>query len=195
MDRIDAMKSELKDYRIDRPQEIMPRNEYLDTMGDLLVAALQTGLTNVGTLMVAPERWGTQTNYGSVFDGPRNHHSMTHNQTQWLEDLLTLDRFHVGVFARLVSKMEAIKEANGTTLLDNTIFTFGAGIGDGATHQYNDLPVVVAGGGGGKLKTGKHIHCESGTPLANLWLTQLNTLGIDRSSYADSNGRLSGILA
>ncbi|NNE92008.1 MAG: DUF1552 domain-containing protein, partial [Verrucomicrobiales bacterium] len=94
MDRIESMKTELAEHRVERPAEILPRNEYIHVMGDLMVTALQTGLTHVSTLMIAPERWGTQTNYEGVFDGPRNHHSMTHDQKKWLEDLLTLDRFH-----------------------------------------------------------------------------------------------------
>ncbi|MDC0275305.1 DUF1552 domain-containing protein [Verrucomicrobiales bacterium] len=195
MDRIDSMKAELSEYRVERPADHLPRNEYIHLMGDLLVTALQSGLTNVASLMVAPERWGTQTNYEGILDGPRNHHSMTHSQPKNLEDLLKLDRFHVSAFARLVEKMDQIEESDGSSLLDNTMFTLGAGIGDGSTHQYNDLPVVVAGGGGGKLKLGKHIHCERGTPLANLWLTQLQTLGVERESFADSNGLLKSILA
>jgi hypothetical protein len=67
-------------------------------------------------------------------------------------------------------------------------------MGDGTTHQYNDLPLVV-GGGGAKLKLGQHIHCKPGTPLANLWLTQLQALGIQRDSYADSTGLLDEIRA
>ncbi|OYW16809.1 MAG: hypothetical protein B7Z55_13795, partial [Planctomycetales bacterium 12-60-4] len=113
----------------------------------------------------------------------------------YLEELLKLDRFHVFAYARLLQRMDAIEEANGTTLLDNTIFTLGAGMGDGTTHQYNDLPVVVAGGGSGRLKLGTHLHCASGTPLSNLWLTQLHALGIDLKSYADSTGLVSEILA
>jgi len=120
---------------------------------------------------------------------------MTHNIGKHLEQLLKLDRFHVSAFARLLERMDGIEEAGGTTLLDNTIFTLGAGMGDGMTHQYNDLPLVVAGGGGGKLRLGSHIHCERGTPLANLWLTQLHALGIHRKSYADSTGTLTDILA
>ena len=68
-------------------------------------------------------------------------------------------------------------------------------MGDGTTHQYNDLPVVVAGGGSGTLKHGKHIHCARETPLANLWLTQLRCLGVERDSYADSTGVLREIMA
>ena len=91
--------------------------------------------------------------------------------------------------------MDSFEVAIGTTLLDNTMFTLGAGIGDGSTHLYNDLPVVLAGGGGGALKLGKHIHVGRKTPLANLWLTKLHILGDQRDRYADSNGTLSSILA
>jgi len=194
MDRIDSMKSELSAAQVKRPAEHLPRNEYIHLMGDLLVTALQSGVTNVGTLMVGPERWTTPTNWEGILDKPHSHHAMTHAPHAHVEDLLKLDRFHVSAFARLLERMDNIQEANGTTLLDNTIFTLGAGLGDGTTHQYNDLPLVVAGGGGGTLKLGKHVHCKTGTPLANLWLTQLQSLGVARESYADSTGTLSEIL-
>ncbi len=195
MDRIEAMKSDLAKASIKRPAEHLPRNEYIHLMGDLMVTALQTGVTNVGTLMVGPERWTTATNWEGILDKPHSHHAMTHAPQNHLEDLLKLDRFHVSVYARLVERMDQIEEAGGTTLLDNTIFTLGAGMGDGTTHQYNDLPLVVAGGGGGTLKLGHHVHCKTGTPLSNLWLTKLQCLGVDRNSYADSNGTISDILA
>ncbi len=194
MDRIDAMKSELVAARIERPEEFLPRNEYIHLMGELLVTALQSGATHVGTLMVGPERWTTPTNWEGILDKPHSHHAMTHAPQDHLEDLLKLDYFHVSVFASLIDRMDRIEEANGTTLLDNTIFTLGAGMGDGTTHQYNDLPIIVAGGGGGTLKQGSHIHCKAGTPLANLWLTQLQCLGAAHESYADSTGVLTDIL-
>ena len=194
LDRIDAMRADLKPIDIDRPGEgHLPRKEYLHIMSDLMVTALQTGLTNVGTLMIGAERWGTTIKYEGILDHPRSHHGMTHNQHRFVNDLLKLDAFHISVYARMIEKMASIKEANGTTLLDNTIFTLGAGLGDGATHQYNDLPIVIAGGGG-RLKLGHHIHFASGTPLANLWLTQLKALGINRKRFADSTGTLSPVL-
>lgn len=194
MDRIESMKGRLITEQIQRPEEHLPRNEYIHLMGDLLVTALQSGMTHVGTLMVGPERWTTPTNWEGILDKPHSHHAMTHSPQNHLEDLLKLDYFHVSAFARLLERMDGIEEANGTTLLDNTIFTLGAGLGDGTTHQYNDLPLVVAGGGGGTLKLGKHVHCKTGTPLANLWLTQLQCLGIPRESYADSTGTMPEIL-
>lgn len=195
MDRVDAMKAKLAAAKIERPAEHLPRNEYIHLMGELFVTALQVGITNVGSLMVGPERWTTPTNWEGILDEPQSHHAMTHAPHNHLEDLLKLDRFHVSAFARLLKRMNNIEEANGTTLLDNTIFTLGAGMGDGTTHQYNDLPLVVAGGGGRTLKLGKHVHCRAGTPLANLWLTQLQCLGIQRESYADSSGTLGDILS
>jgi hypothetical protein len=190
MDRIDRMKTDLVAANIERPADHLPRNEYIHLMGDLLVTALQIGLTNVGTLMVGPERWTTATNWEGILDKPYSHHSMTHSIDRYLEQLLKLDRFHVATFTRLLKRMDTIEEAGGTTLLDNTIFTLGAGMGDGTTHQYNDLPLVVAGGRSSGIKQGQHIQCRRGTPLANLWLTHLQSLGIDRQTYADSTGTI-----
>ena len=190
MDKIENMKAELAAAKIQRPADHLPRNDYIHLMGDLLVTALQIGLTNVGTLMVGPERWTTATNWEGILDKPYRHHAMTHSISKHLEQLLVLDRFHVAAFTRLLERMEKTEEANGTTLLDNTIFTLGAGMGDGTTHQYNDLPIVVAGGKSIGLTQNQHIHCQRGTPLANLWLTHLNALGIDFKSYADSTGKI-----
>ena len=111
---------------------------------------------------------------------------MSHNQTKMIQDLLRVDYFHMEQFAYLVEKMDSIKEINGTSLLDNTFFTYGSGLGDGSTHQYNDLPIIVAGKGGAKIKTGLHVNMPEGTPLANLWLTQANAMGLGLERFADS---------
>ena len=111
-----------------------------------------------------------------------------------MKELLQVDRFHMEQFVYLVQKMEDIREADGTTLLDNTIFTYGSGLGDGATHQYTDLPIVVAGSGGGRLKTGQHLHCSDGTALANLWLTHAQAMGIRLDRFADSTGPVQQLL-
>ena len=187
IDRMEAMKSELDQVDFDEPTEAhMPRGEYIRLMGDLMVAALQTGLTNVATFMVGPERWNTPFMFEGLFDKPMSHHQMSHNQKKFVDQLLKVDLFHMEQFAYMTKKMDSIKEANGTTLLDNTLFTYGSGLGDGSTHQYNDLPIIVAGSGGGKLITGKHINCADGTPLSNLWLTQANAMGLEQKRFADS---------
>ncbi|NNM29954.1 MAG: DUF1552 domain-containing protein, partial [Akkermansiaceae bacterium] len=179
MDRLEAMRSELSEVDFDEPPEAyLPRGEFIRLMGDLMVVALQTGLTNVATFMVGPERWDTPYMFDGLFDKPRSHHGMSHNQTKMINDLLEVDRFHMEQYAYLLEKMAAIEEADGSSLLDNTLFTYGSGLGDGSTHQYNDLPIIVAGSGGGTFTTGRHINMPEGTPLANLWLTQARSLGV-----------------
>ena len=194
MDKLERMKSELALVPMEEPPDShLPRGEYIRLMGDLMVVALQTGLTRVATFMVGPERWDTPFTYEGLFDGPRSHHQMSHNQAKSMDDLLRLDRFHMEQFVYVAEKMDGIQEANGQTLLDNTLLTYGSGLGDGATHQYSDLPIILAGSGGGKLATGRHIHCPDGSPLANLWLTQARAMGVSMDPFADSTGIVSGL--
>ena len=212
VDRLERMKGELKRVKLEEPAEAhLPRGEYIRLMGDLMVVALQTGLTNVATFMVGPERWDTPYLYESLFDKPRSHHGMSHNQGKFIKDLEKVDHFHMVQFAYMLEKMDRIEEANGTSLLDNTLFTYGSGLGDGATHQYSALPIIVAGSGGGKILNGKHVNLsetsgpvakekgkyvdpKQGLPLANLWLTQLQALGLKTDRYADSTGLVKQLL-
>jgi hypothetical protein len=163
-------------------------------MGDLMVVALQTGLTNVATFMVGPERWDTPYQFEGLFDKPRSHHQMSHNQTQMIDDLLKVDLFHMEQYAYLVERMDRIKESDGTSLLDNTLFTYGSGLGDGSTHQYNDLPIIMAGGGN-RVKSGLHVNMPEGTPLANLWLTQARLMGLGIERFADSTGMIDPLMS
>ena len=196
MDKLERMKGELEEVSITEPPEAnLPRGAYIRLMGDLMVVALQTGLTHVATLMVAPERWNTPFMFEGLFDKPMSHHLMSHKQAQFGEELLKVDRFHMEQFAYLLERMDGIQEADGSTLLDNTIFTYGSGLGDGATHQYTDLPIIVAGTGAGTLKVNQHLHCADGTPLANLWLTQARVMGVELDRFADSDGIVSQLLA
>ena len=195
MDRLERMKAELARVDFEEPPEAyLPRGEYIRLMGDLMVVALQTGLTNVATFMVGPERWDTPYKFEGLFDKPRSHHQMSHNQTKMIDDLLKVDRFHMEQYVYLLERMDAIKENDGTSLLDNTLFTYGSGLGDGSTHQYNDLPIIVAGGGK-RVLSGQHINMPEGTPLANLWLTQARLMGLKMERFADSTGTIDHLLA
>ncbi len=195
MDKLEKMKGELARVSIEEPPEAhLPRGEYIRLMGDLLVASLETGLTHVATLMIGPERWDTPFTYESLFDKPISHHQVSHNQKQFMKQLLQLDRFHIEQFAYLLEKMDGIQESDGSSLLDNTIFTYGSGLGDGATHQYTELPIIVAGSGGRRLQTGQHLHCANGTPLANLWLTHAQVMGLKYERFADSTGPIPQLL-
>ncbi len=196
MDKLERMKGELDEVSISEPLEAyLPRGEYIRLMGDLMVVALQTGLTRIATLMVAPERWNTPFMFEGLFDKPVSHHLMSHKQQEFGEQVLQIDRFHMAQFAYLVERMDGIQEADGSTLLDNTIFTYGSGLGDGATHQYSDLPIVVAGSGAGNLQVGQHLRCSDGTPLANLWLTQAQVMGVKLDRFADSTGVVPELLS
>jgi hypothetical protein len=193
MERLEQMKAELQKVTMDEPPEAyLPRGEYIRLMGDLMVVALQTGLTNVTTFMVGPERWDTPYQFEGLFDKPRSHHQMSHNQTKMIDDLLKVDLFHMEQYAYLAEKMRGIQEADGSTLLDNTLFTYGSGLGDGSTHQYNDLPIIVAGGGKNTTR-GQHLNMAEGTPLANLWLTQARMMGSDMKRFADSTGEIADL--
>ena len=194
MDRLETMRAELAKVDFEEPTEAhMPRGEYIRLMGDLMVVALQTGLTNVTTFMIGPERWDTPYMFESLFDKPRSHHGMSHNQTKMIDDLLKVDRFHMEQYVYLIEKMAGIDQPDGTSLLDNTLFTYGSGLGDGSTHQYNDLPIIVAGGGK-RVRSGQHINMPEGTPLANLWLTQARLMGVDMERFADSTGTVDNLL-
>jgi hypothetical protein len=196
MDKLSRMKTELDKIKMAEPSvAYIPRGEHIRLMGDLMVAALQSGLTHVATMMIGPERWDTPYLFEEVSKDPLSHHKMSHNPVEYARQLEQVDEFHMRQFAYLVEKMDTIREADGSTLLDNTLFTYGSGLGDGSTHQYEQLPIVVAGSGGGLFKTGRHLQCAKDTPLANLWLTQATSLGIKRDRYADSTGVISEIIA
>jgi hypothetical protein len=193
MERLAAMRSEIEKLNLPEPPEShVPRGEFIRLMGDLMIAALQSGLTRVATFMVAPERWETPYLFEGISDKPLGHHGLSHGG--WSESLRKIDEFHVSQFAYMAERMDAIREADGTTLLDNTMFTFGSGLGHGLSHSYKKLPIIVMGSGGRKLKTGFQLTCKAGTALADLWLTQLRAVGGEQESFADSSGVLSDLL-
>ncbi len=193
--KLDRLRANLNQVEMEEPTEShLPRGEYIRLMGDLLVVALQSGLTNVATFMVGPERWDTPYLYESLFDKPRSHHQMSHNQTKMIDDLLRVDRFHMEQFAYIANRLATITMPGGDSLLDETLLTYGSGLGDGSTHQYNDLPIIVAGGGQ-RMRLKRHINLPEGTPLANLWLTQAQLCGLPMNQFADSTGSISQLIA
>jgi Protein of unknown function (DUF1552) len=172
----------------------LPRGRYIKLMGDMVILAMQMGITNICTFMVGPERWDAPLFYEGVFPKPVQHHNMTHNQKGdgWKE-LQKIDVFHMEQYAYILSKMKAVKESDGSSILDNAIVTYGAGLGDGATHQYFDLPLIVAGRAQGTIKQGRFIQCKSGTLDSNMWLTIAKLMGLEIDQYADSDGVISGL--
>ena len=170
------------------------RGEYIRLMGDLIAIAFQQDLTRVATLLIDPERWDTPRMYHGLFDSPQNHHVLTHTKgDEAKEKLQKIDQFHVEQFAWLVKRLNEIPEGDGT-LLDNCLISMGSGMGDGRVHDYNNLPVVTAGGLGGSVRTGRHYAFEGKVPLANLWLTMLRSAGIEAERFADSTEVIKEIL-
>ena len=188
--RIEKMDKLLADIDIDIPKtEVLPRGENIRMQADLVLLAFQMGITNVSTFMIGPERWDATLMYEGVFDKPVQHHNMTHNQKgNGYKELQKIDIFHMEQYAYVIRRMKEIKESDGSSMLDNSVISYGAGLGDGSTHQYYDLPMVVAGGAQGQIKQGRFIRLKSGTLNSNLWLTYAQLMGLDIDSFADSTG-------
>ena len=85
--------------------------------------------------------------------------------------------------------MQATPEAGGS-LLDHSLYLYGSGMGNPNVHDHQNLPILVAGGAAGNMRSGRHIRFEKPTPLANLHLTLLNKVGVPLESFADSHGQV-----
>ena len=190
--RMSRLQKLVSGSQINRPaDEIIPRGEYIRLQADLMLTALQAGITNVSTFMIGPERWDAPMLYEGVFERPVVHHNMSHNQKgEGYKKLQQIDLFHMQQYAYILSRMESMKEVNGSSLLDNSVVACGVGLGDGATHQYFDLPLILAGGAQGQLKHGVHIQCKNGTPISNAWLSIARLMGIELEHFSDSTGTL-----
>jgi len=193
--RIEKMDQLLADVDIEIPKtEVLPRGEYIRLQADLVLLAFQMGITNVSTFMIGPERWDATLMYEGVFDNPVQHHNMTHNQKgDGYKGVQKIDNFHMEQYAYVIRRMKEIKEVDGSTMLDNSIVAYGAGLGDGSTHQYYDLPMVVAGRAQNQMKQGRFLKVKSGTLNSNLWLSFAQMMGLEIDSFADSTGPISGL--
>jgi hypothetical protein len=166
--------------------------EHLHLMADLLVLAFQADVTRVCTFALANEGSNRPYPFIGVPDG---HHNLSHheNNPRKKESIAKINRFHVSQLAYLLTKLKSIQEGDGT-LLDHCMIAYGSGNSDGNRHNHDDLPVLLAGGGCGTIKPGRHIRYPKETPLNNLWVTMLDRLKIGVPSLGDSTGRLAGLM-
>ena len=197
--RLGSREERIEALELEKPTEpyvAMRRDEYIQVIGDLMILAFRADLTRVASIMVAPERWGSPQLVEGVSGRPIVHHSMTHGQgnEKVKKELELLDRFHVTQYARLVEKMDSIREGE-RSLLDSSLFLLGSGLSSGRTHVCSDLPTVIAGSGGGVIETGRHDRHSDGTPIANLWLSLVRTFGVEADRIGDSTGPLKGFRA
>ena len=168
--------------------------EHAGLMYDLQLLAWQTDRTRVCTFMAGHEMNGRTYREIGV---PDAHHPLSHhrNEPEALAKLTRINTYHTTLFASFLEKLAATPDGDGS-LLDHAMILYGAGMADSNRHSPYDLPILLAGGGAGRLKGGRHLAYPARTPLANLHVSLLDKLGVDVYRIGDSTGalpRLSGV--
>ena len=162
-------------------------------MLDLQVLAFQGDVTRVITFQLARE---TSNRTYPETGVPDPHHPLTHHggNEEKIAKMAKINAFHVSLFAYYLEKLKATPEGGGT-LLDNSLLLYGSGMGNPNVHDHVNLPILVAGGGAGSHKGGRHIRYAEPTPLANLHLTLLEKVGVRLDAFADSKGKVDELLS
>lgn len=165
---------------------------HIRLMYDLMALAFQTDSTRVSTFLVAHD--GSNRPYRFI-DVPEGHHDLSHHggNEEKKKKIAKINRFHTTQFAYFLDKLKSIKEGEGT-LLDNCMIVYGSGIADGNAHAHHDLPVLLAGRGGGTLKPGRHLRYERETPMTNLYLSMLERMGAPIQRLGDSTAPLRSLV-
>ncbi len=166
--------------------------EHIDVMLDLIVLAFQSDSTRVCSFMFANDVSGRNFSFLDGVNG--GHHELSHheNKEQKIGQYQRINRWHVEQFARMLKKMQAVREGE-RTLLDNSMIMFGSSFSDGNRHDPDNLPILLAGRGGGSLHPGQHLAAEGQVPLCNLYLSMLRRNGVELESFGDSNGELADL--
>ena len=165
--------------------------EHIRLMCDLIVLAFQMDSTRIATFMLANA--GSNRDYRHI-EVPDGHHDLSHHggDDSKLDKIRRINRFHVEQFAYLLEKLKTVKEGE-RTLLDNSMIVYGSGISDGNRHNNENLPILLAGRGGGTVDTGRHVRYAEETPLCNLYMSMLDRMGASVDFLGDSTGRLPGL--
>ncbi len=171
----------------------MPKDysDHLRLMGDLLALAFQADLTRIATFVLAND--GSNRSYRRL-EVPEGHHDLSHHggnkdkQTK----IAKINRFHIEQVAYLLKRLTELKEGDGC-VLDNCMIVYGGAIGDGNRHNHDDLPILLAGKGGGSIQSGRHLRFKKETPLTNLFVAMLDRFGTPVKEIGDSTGALEGL--
>ena len=163
--------------------------EHFKLMTDIITVAFQADLSRVVTFLVTRE--GTSRPYRElgISDG---HHPLTHhrNQTDMMDKVSTINTYHVAQFSKWMMRLKSIQEGDGS-VLDNSMIVYGAGLSDGNAHTHNDLPTIMVGGTADRnLRSGHRVVYRKETPITNLYLSMMASMGVDREHFADSSGHL-----
>lgn len=162
--------------------------EHVRLMMDMIVLAFQTDLTRVCTCMFAQA--GSNRSYKEI-DVPDGHHDLSHHggDAEKLDKIRRINEYHMQQFAYFLERLKSIPEGDGS-LLDQCLIVYGSGISDGNRHNHDHLPVLLAGRGGRTIESGRHLVYEEETPMANLFLSLLDRVGLSVDQFGDSTGRL-----
>jgi hypothetical protein len=165
---------------------------YVQLMYDLLLMAFQTDSTRVATLLLAHDGSNRSFDDIGISEG---HHDLTHhrNQQDWIDKVADIDLWYVRQFARFLDKLRATPDVDGKPLLHNAMIVYGSGNADANRHTHRNLPLLLAGGGGGTLKPGRYVRHGS-KPATNLFLGLAHRLSLRRlDRFGDSTGPLETI--
>jgi hypothetical protein len=177
----------------DTPPGIPPSfAEHIQVMFDLMVLAFQTDSTRIATFLLANEGSNRSFSEIGIAEG---HHYLTHhrNQRDMINKVAEIDRWYLGHFARFLGRLEQTRDVDGRSLLHNSMIVYGSGNADGNRHTHVNLPVLLAGAGGGTLTPGRHVTFDS-TPMSNLLLSLADRMGArEVERLGDSTGRLAGV--
>jgi len=123
------------------------------------------------------------------------HHDVSHHgkDPDKLRQYQIINQWHVAQYAYLLRRLEGMREGD-KTVLDNSMVLFGSALQDGDRHWMHNLPMVLGGGGGGRVIGGQHIVSGEDTPLANLYVSMLEAFGAPVERFADSTGPLKGLM-
>ncbi len=162
--------------------------EHIQLMFDILLVAFQTDSTRVATLMIADA--GSNRTYPEV-DVRDGHHELSHHQNDKdkMEKIARVDRYLVERFGGFLEKLKSNTEGD-SNLLHKSMILYGSAIADANRHSHDDLPIILAGHGGGSIQTGRYINHPNETPLNNLFLSMADRMGAKLDKHGDSKGTL-----
>jgi hypothetical protein len=166
--------------------------EYVQTMYDILLLAFQSDSTRVATLLLAHDGSNRSFDHIGISEG---HHDLTHHQNRkdWIDKVSEIDLWYVRQFAKFLEKLHETKDADGNSILHNSMIVYGSGNADGNRHTHTNLPLILAGAGGGALNPGRYVK-HSSKPANNLFLSMAHNLGLkELQRFGDSTGRLENL--
>ena len=158
----------------------------------MMLLAFQSDLTRVSTVMLAHDGSNRSFDHIGITEG---HHELSHHRhnEERIKKIAKIDRWYVAQLAQFLEKLQNTPDIDGNSLLDNSMIVYGSGNADGNRHTHTNLPVILAGGGGGTLKTGRYVNHGS-RPLCDLFLSMADRMGVtDLERFGDSTGRLADV--